>query len=294
MTISVEFKDGEIEALRHERFHHPHPRVQMRMEALYLKGKGLTNDQICDLVGICPNTLKGYYQLFLEGGVEKSRELNFYKPQSRLAEKASSIEQHLKENPPGSLKQAAAEIEALTGIKRSVPQVRQFLKRIGAKRLKVGTVPAKADVDEQDEVVKKFDPKIEEARAGKRVLLFVDAAHFVLAPFIGFLWCFARIFIKAPAGRKRFNVLGAIDAITHELVSVTNDTYINAPAVCELLEKIRKRRPETPTTVVLDNARYQKCKIVSEKAKELDIEMLYLPPYSPNLNLIESNDSDPP
>ncbi len=155
MTISVEFKDGEIEALRHERFHHPHPRVQMRMEALYLKGKGLSNDQICDLVEICPNTLRGYYRLFLEGGVEKLKELNFYKPESKLAEKASSIERHLKENPPGSLKQAASEIEALTGIKRSVPQVRQFLKRIGMKRLKVGTVPAKADIDEQDEFVKK-------------------------------------------------------------------------------------------------------------------------------------------
>jgi transposase len=288
MTIAVEFKDGEIEALRHERFHHPHPRVQMRMEALYLKGKGLANDQICDLLEICPNTLRGYFRLFLEGGVEKLKEVNFYKPESRLAKEASSIEERFRENPPGSLKQAASEIETLTGIKRSVPQVRQFLNRIGMKRLKVGTVPAKADVDEQEEFVKKkLEPKLEEARAGKRAVFFVDAAHFVLAPFIGFLWCFARIFIKAPAGRKRFNVLGAIDAITHELVSVTNDTYINAPAVCELLEKIRKRRPDTPATLVLDNARYQKCKLVSEKAKELKIDLLYLPPYSPNLNLIE-------
>ncbi len=68
---------------------------------------------------------------------------------------------------------------------------------------------------------------------------------------------------------------------------MTKDAYINAPAVCELLEKIRKRWPDTPATVVLDNARYQKCKLVGEKAKELEIELLYLPPYSPNLNLIE-------
>ena len=58
-------------------------------------------------------------------------------------------------------------------------------------------------------------------------------------------------------------------------------------SVCELLEKIRKNCLDKPTTVVLDNARYQKCKIVFDKAEELNIELLYLPPYSPNLNIIE-------
>jgi len=52
------------------------------------------------------------------------------------------------------------------------------------------------------------------------------------------LWCFARVFIRAPAGRQRFNVLAALNAITHELVMVTNDTYINASTVCELLHQL--------------------------------------------------------
>jgi len=47
------------------------------------------------------------------------------------------------------------------------------------------------------------------------------------------VWCFARWFIRAPAGRQRFNVLGALNAITHELITVTNTTYINAESVCE-------------------------------------------------------------
>jgi transposase len=94
-------------------------------------------------------------------------------------------------------------------------------------------------------------------------------------------------FIKAPAGRKRFNVFGALDAIEHKLYTITNDTYINARSVCELLHKITKHNVGIPITFVLDNARYQKCKIVTELAEELKIELLYLPPYSPNLNLIE-------
>lgn len=108
-----------------------------------------------------------------------------------------------------------------------------------------------------------------------------------MAPFSGYLWSLTRLFIKAPAGRKRFNVLGAIDAITHELITITNDSYINALSVCELLKEIAKRYPGMPITLVLDNAKYQKCQIVWDLAASLHIELLYLPPYSPNLNLIE-------
>lgn len=96
-----------------------------------------------------------------------------------------------------------------------------------------------------------------------------------------------RHFIRAPAGRQRFNVLGALDAITHQLVTVCNDSYINAQSVCELLRKIAEMKADVPVTLILDNARYQKCKIVWAQAESLNIELLYLPTYSPNLNLIE-------
>jgi transposase len=82
-------------------------------------------------------------------------------------------------------------------------------------------------------------------------------------------------------------VLGALNAITHELVMVTNDTYITAESVCELLRRLAMLHLAVPITLVLDNARYQKCSLVSALASQLNIELLYLPAYSPNLNLIE-------
>jgi transposase len=130
-------------------------------------------------------------------------------------------------------------------------------------------------------------PRIEQAKAGKRYLFSMDAAHFLFAPFLGHLWSFVRMFIKAPAGRKRFNVLGALNMISHEMVVVTNTAYVNAYSVCKLLIKITQKFGNLPVSIVLDNARYQKCKLVQETAKMFDIELLYLPPYSPNLNLIE-------
>ena len=149
-------------------------------------------------------------------------------------------------------------------------------------------IPAKADIEKQEVFKKKeLDPRLDEAKSGQRAVFFVDAAHFVLAPFLGFLWCFSRLFIKAPSGRKRFNVLAALNAVTHQLITVTNDTYINAQSVCDLLWQIARLNLEVPITLVLDNARYQKCAIVQELALSLNLELLYLPPYSPHLNLIE-------
>jgi transposase len=97
----------------------------------------------------------------------------------------------------------------------------------------------------------------------------------------------SRIFIKSPAGRWRFNVLGALNAITHDIVTVTNSTYINALSVCDLLHKLAAVHAGELVTIFLDNARYQKCQLVTSLAESLKIELIYLPPYSPNLNLIE-------
>lgn len=149
-------------------------------------------------------------------------------------------------------------------------------------------IPAKADPEAQAAyLTETLEPRLAEAQAGKRAVFFVDAAHFVLAPFLGFLWSLTRVFIKAPAGRQRFNVLGALNAITHELITVTNDTYITAESLCTLLHKLAALKLVVPITLFLDNARYQKCALVQAVAASLNLELCYLPAYSPNLNLIE-------
>ena len=102
-------------------------------------------------------------------------------------------------------------------------------------------------VEQQDQFCRQeLEPRIAQAKAGQRTLFL--AAHFVLAPFLGFLWSLTRLFIKAPTGRQRFNVLGALNALTLELITVTNDSYINANTVCELLSKIAQQKFSMPIT----------------------------------------------
>lgn len=130
-------------------------------------------------------------------------------------------------------------------------------------------------------------PRLDAAVAGEGHVFFVDAAHFVFGTFLCCLWSFTRVFVRAASGRQRFNVLGAWNAVTRELVSVTNTTVVNTEAMCELLRKIAALALTGPITLVLDNARYQRNHAVQSLADQLGITLLFLPPYSPNLNLIE-------
>jgi transposase len=130
-------------------------------------------------------------------------------------------------------------------------------------------------------------PRFAAAQAGQRAVFFVAAAHVVFGAFLGYLWGFARCWSKAPSGRQRFNGLGALHAITPEVSTVTNCTDITAESVCQFLRKLGALGLQGPITLVLANARSQRGALGQSGADTLGIEFLYLPAYSPNLNLLE-------
>lgn len=149
-------------------------------------------------------------------------------------------------------------------------------------------IPVKADIEAQETFkTQVLEPLVEQAQAGKLLLFFVDAAHFVMLPFLGYLYSLTVRFIKAASGRQRFSVLGALNAVTKEVVTITDHDYINAASVCALLQKLHDQFRQLPIVVIMDNARYQRCALVEETAQDLKIQIIFLPPYSPNLNLIE-------
>src|SRR5262249_30948571 len=169
-----------------------------------------------------------------------------------------------------------------------------FRWRMGCARGRVAAVhiPPKQTVEGHAAAQRRFladelEPPLREARAGRRDVYFVDASHFVYASFVGWVWCWVRLCIRAASGRKRYNVLAALHAVSHRLIRVANHSYINAASVCDLLRAVALASVGRPVTLVLDNARYQKCALVKDLARSLGIHLLYLPSYSPNLNLIE-------
>ncbi len=149
-------------------------------------------------------------------------------------------------------------------------------------------VPGKADPEKQQQWLEEsFQPELEVAQRGEKVLLFVDAAHFVLSQFCCMMWCVKRLFLRSGAGRNRINVLGALNAVTQQVTTLINTSYINAEVIQNFLLQLREQYPLLPITIVLDNARYQHCKAVIAFAESLQIKLLFLPSYSPNLNIIE-------
>lgn len=103
----------------------------------------------------------------------------------------------------------------------------------------------------------------------------------------GYCWCKKRKFVPSAYGRKRANLLGFLNHVTFETTSIMNDSYLNLDIVCDGLERLRKRYPDQYLYIILDNAAYQHCRKVRDKAEKLNINLVFLPPYSPNLNLIE-------
>lgn len=148
--VQLEFTQAEAEALNYERYHHPHPQVQRKMEALWLKSRGVRRREICRLTGIGSTTLTGYLRTYQAGGIEALKEVRCYRPQSELQAYRGTLETYFREHPPASAKEAMAKIEELTGVRRSADRVRVFLKGLGMAYRKVGMVPAKANLAQQE------------------------------------------------------------------------------------------------------------------------------------------------
>jgi transposase len=289
----VTFTADELQAIAHERYFHPDPHVQRKMTVLWLKHHDLTHTDIARFAGVSRSSVQRYLSAFLDGGLPALRRCPWVGQRSALERHHDSLDDYFRQHPPHSVRAAQEVIRQRTGLRRGLTQVRRFLQRLGLQPRKVAAIPVppKATPAEHARTQQVFldtelEPALAEARAGLRDVYFVDASHFVFAAFLGWVWCRVRWCIRAASGRKRYNVLGAVHAVTHRLIRVSNHSYINAESVCALLHALAAAAVGRPITAVLDNARYQKCAVVRDLARQLGIDLLYLPSYSPNLNLI--------
>lgn len=119
-------------------------------------------------------------------------------------------------------------------------------------------------------------------------MLFVDASHFVFGhDQLTSVYSRQRMYKRNYQGRKRYSVFSAINFADCDITTITSTETINALDTLELLLILHDKYKNKKIHIVLDNARYQHAKIVNKLAKYLNIDLVFLPPYSPNLNLIE-------
>ena len=173
--IRVDFTEEQIADLNYERYHHPHPRVQQKMEVLYLKSQGLSHQVIRQLCQISKTTLTFYLRQYLESGIEGLKVFDYQGQPSALNQYATTLESYFRAHPPQTIAEAQAKIAEMTGLYRSPNQISAFLKRLGLKRRKVGFVPGKSGTPEKIEEQETFredvlEPLLIEAQNGNQAV----------------------------------------------------------------------------------------------------------------------------
>lgn len=126
------FSEAVVAEIAHDRYHHPHPRVQLKMEVLWLKSRGLIHADIAELAGVSPRSVQRYLDEFEQGGLDRIRCLGWRGRSGELDKYQPSLEAYFLENPPRSIREARQTVERLTGVRRGLTQVRAFLKKKSA------------------------------------------------------------------------------------------------------------------------------------------------------------------
>ena len=290
----VQLTEEQQRIVNQERAAHPHPRVREKMLVLWWVHCGRTRQKTAEVAGVGRATVQRYIAAFRDGGLDGLRRWDVKGRTSELAASEDRIRESFRESPVCTIAEACERLQQLTGLRRRPTQVRKFLRDLGLKWRRARPIPvpphdtlAEHIATQAEFLDTQLRPCLDAAQAGRGQVCFVDAAHFVFGTFLCCLWSFAPIFVRAASGRQRFNVLGAWDAVTRQLIAVTNTTVVNTETMCPLLGKIATSGLTGPITLVLDNARSQRNAVVQALASQWGITLLYLPSYSPNLNLIE-------
>lgn len=151
----ADFTAEDIERLFEERFLHPHPMIQKRLEALYLKSQGMKHKDICLLLRISRASIANWLKAYQDGGINAVKALNYRKKWGELTSYQQTLEEYFRQHPPRTVREAARKIKELTGLERQSTSIHRFLKIIGLSYRKTGIVPGKADPQAQEEFKKK-------------------------------------------------------------------------------------------------------------------------------------------
>lgn len=139
---SFQFSEEELQTIARERFQHPDPPVQRRMEILWLKAHGETHTRIAVLASVGRATVQRVLDLYWNGGLDVVRSLNWHQPPSALETHRQTIEASFQEQPPHTVGEACDRIFQLTGVRRKETQVRRFLREtLGLRWRKVSAIP---------------------------------------------------------------------------------------------------------------------------------------------------------
>jgi transposase len=271
----------------HRRLHDK--RQADRVKAVIALAKGWSAAQVAEILLFDETTSRHYFARYQQGGVPALLEDSYHGAEPKLDEhQRSELDQYLQAHLLPDAKAVIAHIDQQYGVRYSVSGVTELLHRLGFSYKKPTHVPGKQDPAQQQAFLQAYERL--KARKGKNdPIYFADATHpqHNSIPAYGWIKKGREKELKANCGRQRLNINGAINLETLRPVTGFYDT-INADAALDLFTRIAARHPRAKVIyVIVDNARYYHSRVLKKALKGTKIKLIFLPPYSPNLNLIE-------
>jgi len=270
-------------------FYRDNQKKSDRIKAILLLNKGFSYEEIAEILLIDDTTVRRWHKIFSTKGIKTLLKDNYSGGTGKLTpDELSELSLHLDQKIYLTAKEICAYVEKEYGVIYTSKGMTSLLHTLGFSYKKPKHVPGKANRQAQEEFIEEYT-ELKENKAPEDRIYFMDGVHPLhnSQPAFGWIKKGKEAVLKTNTGRQRININGAYDIEKHKVV-IREDESINAQSTIALFEQMLKEQPLGMLYIILDNARYYRSKLVQEFILEnTRIELVFLPPYSPNLNIIE-------
>lgn len=260
-----------------------------RVKAVIALSEGWSAADIARILLFDEKTARVYFDRYQRGGADALLDNNYSGAEPKLdVHQMSELENYLEEHILPDAKAVIAHIDKQYGVRYSISGVTDLLHRLGFSYKKPTHVPGKQDPAQQQAFLAEYQ-RIKAHKGKDDPIYFADATHpqHNSIPSYGWIKKGQEKELKANCGRQRLNINGAINIETLEPTVRFYET-INAQSAMDLFTRLEAKHPQaTVIYVIVDNARYYRSRWLKKAMKGTKIKLIFLPPYSPNLNLIE-------
>lgn len=288
MPIESFLKDKDIDVLTKSHKNCCDKKTADRIKAVLLINKGYSYLQIEEILLLDERTLSRLKKLYLEKGLIGLVSNNYLGGFFKLSDdQIKNLKDEIDSNLYSTAKEICNYVEKTFNVKYTPQGMVQTLHKLGYSYKKTSPVPGKMNSDKQRHFVEEYE-KLYKTLPNNEKVFFLDGCHPTFNNHFGKAWIKtgSDFEVKTQTGRKHLNLMGAFNPKNQETI-IKNYSTLNRDAVKDFLKLLRKRNEDCKLHVIWDNVPYQHSEEVKQLAKDLEISLVYLPPYSPNLNLIE-------
>src|SRR6202034_2522571 len=260
-----------------------------RIKTILFLNRGISYEETATLLLLDATTVRRYYEVYKRERIDGLLETHYHGSVAKLTKtQEEELREYLRKNTYRKVSQIIKQVQDTYHIEYSVEGMTHLLHRLGFSFKKLKFVPGKLDMEKQ-EVFKKEYEELKAIKQSEDRIYFLDGCHPQHNSIASYGWIYTKDTktVKTNTARKRVNLNGAI-TLEDMAITVLNEPTINAEAMIRLVQEIERKQPTGKIYLIMDNARYNHAKILKTYVKRRRrIHLMYLPAYSPNLNIIE-------